>query len=212
MQAVDYCIAVWYPNDSGVMRSLSSRTRQRSKIFYKLFGVFPNLGKYNDHLLIAIIVLSLALLLFIYLKYTKHGYEINVVGESHNTALYAGIKVKKVMLRTVALSGLLCGLAGWLFGAGINRNIAATSEKGWGFTAILVAWLAKFNPVMMIVTSALITFLSAGKGQISTVFDVQGALPDVFIGVVLLFVIGSEFFVNYSIHFRRPGKGVHEHV
>ncbi len=212
MHAVDYCRAVWVPNGSMVLSKLTDRERLRSGILYKLHGIFPSLGKYNDHLLIALIVLFVTALMYVYLRYTKHGYEINVVGESHNTARYAGINVKKAILRTVALSGLICGLAGWLLGAGIDRTVSPESAKGWGFTAILVAWLAKFNPVMMIVTSALITFLSAGKDQITQVFNVKGALPDVFIGVVLLFVIGSEFFVNYSVHFKKPGKGAHLHV
>ena len=92
-----------------------------------------------------IVVLVLTFAMYAYLKYSKQGYEISVVGESENTARYAGINVSRVMIRTMLLSGAICGLCGFLVVAGKDQTISTTSAGGNGFTAIIVAWLAKFN-------------------------------------------------------------------
>ena len=148
-------------------------------------------------------MLALTIGLYVYLNYTKHGYEISVVGESVRTAQYVGIKVGKVIIRTMALSGMLCGLAGFLIAAGMDQTITTESAGGQGFTAIMVSWLGKFNPLAMILTSALIQILNQGAAQISQDFDVSGALPSVIVGIILFFIIGCEFFINYQVHFRK---------
>ena len=190
---VSYFLVVWVPSGSSSLGKLKH-------------GKLPSLG--NDYLLIILIVLVLAAVLYIYLNYTKHGYEINVVGESVRTAQYVGINEKKVIIRTMILSGALCGLAGYLIGAGLDQTITTESAGGQGFTGIMVAWLGKFNPLAMILTAGLIQLLNQGAAQISQDFDVSGAFPNVIIGIILFFIIGSEFFINYEIHFR----GHHSHA
>ena len=110
----------------------------------------------------------------------------------------------------VRLLPLFVFLAGYLIGAGLDQTITTESVGGQGFTAIMVAWLAKFNPVGMIITSALIQVLNQGAAQISQDFNVSSAFPDVIVGIILFFIIGSEFFINYRIHFR--GRTGHEKV
>ena len=139
-----------------------------------------------------LIILALTIGLYIYLNYTKHGYEISVVGESIRTAQYVGINERKVIIRTMILSGALCGLAGYLIAAG-------------------AAWLGKFNPLIMILTAALIQLLNQGAGQISQDFSVNNALPNVIVGIVLFFIIGAEFFISYEIHFRGHGRRAADH-
>lgn len=129
-----------------------------------------------------------------------------MVGESVRTARYVGMNDKKVIIRTMLLSGALCGLAGYLIGAGLDLSVSAQSVGGQGFTAIMVSWMANFNPLMMILTSGLIQLLNQGAAQISQDFDVSGALPNVIVGIILFFIIGSEFFVNYRIQFIRKEK------
>ena len=107
----------------------------------------------KNYIIDVIIVLALTVFVFIYMRYTKHGYELTVVGESSNTARYAGINVRRVILRTMMLSGALCGLAGFILVSGSSHTISTTTSGGRGFTAIIVAWLAKFNPAMMVVIS-----------------------------------------------------------
>ena len=188
---VAYFLVIWVPSGSSSLGKLKH-------------GRLPTFG--NDYLLIILVVVALAIGLFIYLNYTKHGYEISVVGESVRTAQYVGINERKVIIRTMILSGALCGLAGYLIAAGLDQSVNTESVGGQGFTGIMVAWLGKFNPLAMLLTSALIQMLSQGAGQISQDFDVSGALPSVITGIMLFFIIGSEFFINYEIHFRKGRK------
>ena len=185
---VSYFLVIWVPSGSSSLGKLK-------------YGKLP--AVVNDYLLIILIVLALTVGLYIYLNYTKHGYEINVVGESVRTAQYVGINEKKVIIRTMILSGALCGLAGYLIEAGLDQTVTTESAGGLGFTGIMVAWLGKFNPLAMILTSSLIQLLNQGAAQISQDFDVSGAFPNVIVGIILFFIIGSEFFINYEIHFRR---------
>ena len=185
---VSYFLVVWVPNGSSSLPKMK-------------YGKLPSLFG-NDYLLIILVVLALTIGLFIYLNYSKHGYEINVVGESVRTAQYVGIDVKKVIIRTMLLSGMLCGLVGYLIAAGLDQTVTTNSVGGQGFTAIMVSWLGKFNPLYMILTSGLIQLLNQGAAQISQDFNVSGALPEVIVGIILFFVIGCEFFINYQLHFR----------
>ncbi len=165
----------------------------------------PVIGEYS-YLLNIIIVAVLTVLVYIYLKKTKHGYEISVVGESENTAKYIGINVKKVIIRTLIVSGALCGIAGLILVGGTNHTISTTTAGGRGFTAIMVSWLAKFNPIYMVLTSFLIVFLEKGAGQVSTDFRLPLAISDIVTGIILFFIIGCEFFLNYKILVSKNGK------
>ncbi len=164
-------------------------------------GRFPTL--YNDHLLIILIVLALTVIMYVYLNYTKHGYEISVVGESENTANYIGINVKKVVLRTMLISGAVCGLAGFLLVSAKDGTVSPDTADGRGFTAIMVSWLAKFNPVYMIVTSFLLVFFQFGAKEIAQSFRLNQDFSEILTGIVIFFIIGSEFFINYKLKFRR---------
>ncbi|MBR2053301.1 MAG: ABC transporter permease [Clostridia bacterium] len=181
---VDFFLKIWVPTDS----SLDALPH----------GALPVIE--NNYLFIILVAAALTVFTFIYLRYTKHGYEISVVGESVRTAQYSGIHVKKVIIRTMLVSGLICGLTGFLF-AGKDNTITTTSIGGQGFTAIIVSWMGYFNPLMMLFSSALVTILNRGK--ISTDFGVKGAYEDVFVGIVLFFVIACEFFIQYKISMRK---------
>ena len=189
---VSYFLVIWVPSGSSSLGKLKN-------------GKLPII--YNEQMVIILVALLLAIGLYIYLNYTKHGYEINVVGESVRTAQYVGINEKKVIIRTMSLSGALCGLSGYLIAAGSDQTVTTNSVGGQGFTGILVAWLGKFNPLAMILTAGLIQMLNQGASQISQDFGVDNSLPNVIVGIVLFFIIASEFFINYEIHFRgRHGR------
>ena len=140
--------------------------------------------------------------MFVYLRYTKHGYEISVVGESENTAKYAGINVPKVFIRTMLISGAICGLAGFVAVSGASHTISTNTAGGNGFTAIIVAWLAKFNPIGMAVISALLVFLDKGAVQIASQFGLNDYVSEMITGIILFFILGCEFFINYKLIFR----------
>ena len=192
-QLVAFYIIVWeVPKGSGKIGIIN----QDSNI-----GWLPEVG--NKYLLSIIVALLVTVLLYIYLKYTKQGYEIMVVGESTRTARYAGISTRKVILRTMAISGGLCGLAGLLLVGGINHTITTTIAGGEGFTAVMVSWLAKFNPITMIFTSLLIVFMGRGASEISTAFELNQSFADILTGIILFFIIGCEFFINYKVKFNK---------
>lgn len=143
--------------------------------------------------------------MFVYLKYSKHGYEISVVGDSENTARYAGISVRRVTIRTMAISGAICGLAGYIAVAGVGHTISTTTAGGRGFTAIIVAWLAQFNSFVMILISFLLVFLQKGAVQIASQFNLNDYASNIITGIILFFILGSEFFINYRL-IHQPGK------
>ncbi|MBR4335640.1 MAG: ABC transporter permease, partial [Clostridia bacterium] len=145
----------------------------------ELFGV--------QYLFNILVVAFLTVILYIYLRYSKHGYEISVVGESENTARYIGINVKKVVIRTMILSGALCGLAGFLIVGGASHSINKDIVGGRGFTAIMVSWLAKFNPLMMILTTLLLVFMARGADEVSTMFGLNKSFSDIITGIILFF-------------------------
>ena len=153
-----------------------------------------------------IVVLVLTFAMYAYLKYSKQGYEISVVGESENTARYAGINVRRVTVRTMLISGAICGLIGLLLTAGTDHTLTTTIVGGRGFTAVMVSWMAKFNPIMMIFTSLLIVVLSRGASEISSVFSLNHSFADILTGIILFFIIGSEFFISYKVSLRKSKK------
>ena len=158
------------------------------------------------YLLNIIIVAVITILMQIYLKYSKHGYEISVVGESENTARYIGINVKKVIIRTMLVSGAICGLAGLLLVGGSSHSIDSNLVGGRGFTAIMVSWLGKFNPITMILTTLLLVFLGRGADEVTSKFGLNGDFSDILTGIILFFIIGCEFFINYKINFSHRKK------
>ena len=158
---------------------------------------------FHEYFLLIVVTLILTALVYIYLQYTKQGYEISVVGESENTARYIGIRVGKVIIRTMIVSGALCGLAGFLIVGALDHSITTTTVGGLGFTAIMVSWLAKFHPLVMLGTSAFVTFLDQGAAQITTNFNIDSSFPDMVVGIVLFFIIGCEFFIGYRLKFRQ---------
>ncbi len=196
MQLVSFFIMVWVPSGSNVMGVINQSTE--AGWLPELFG--------QKYLLNILIVAVITVLMFVYLKFSKHGYEISVVGESENTARYIGINVKKVIIRTMVLSGGICGLAGFLLVSGTNHTISKNLAGGMGFTAIMVSWLAKFNPILMIITSFLIIFLQKGAGEIATTFRLNESVSDILTGIILFFIIGCEFFINYKVNFRKKAS------
>ncbi len=158
------------------------------------------------YMLNVFIVVILTVLMYLYLRYSKQGYEIAVVGESENTARYAAINVKSVIVRTMAISGAVCGIAGFIAVAGASHTISTSTAGGRGFTAIIVAWLAKFNTFVMVAISALIVFLQKGAIEIASQFDLNDFVSDMITGIILFFILGSEFFINYKIRFRGAKK------
>ncbi len=196
-QLVAFFTIVWeVPKGSGKIGIIN----QNSNVGWlpQIFG-----SKYLLSILVAAVI---TVFMYIYLNYSKQGYEISVVGESENTAKYVGIKVEKVIIRTMLLSGAICGLVGLLLVGGINHTITTTIAGGQGFTAVLVSWMSKFNPLTMIFSSFLIIFMDRGASEISTNFGLNHSYSDILTGIILFFIIGCEFFITYKIQFIKKHK------
>ena len=204
MQLVAFFIIIWEsPAGSGNVGIINQQSQA---------GWLPSIGG-NRYMLNVIIVAGLTVLMYVYLKYTKHGYEIAVVGESERTARYVGIKVERVIMRTMLISGALCGLAGFLLVAGTDHTITTSLSDSRGFTAVMVSWLAKFSPVFMVLASFLLVSLDRGASEIATDFGLNEAFGDILTGIILFFIIGCEFFITYELHFRgRAAKEAAENV
>lgn len=196
-QLVAYFVILWeVPKGAGKIGIINQSTEA---------GWLPQIGSYK-YLLNILIVAVLTVCMYFYLKRSKQGYEIAVVGESERTARYVGIKVGKVIVRTMFLSGAICGLAGLLLVGGTDHTITTTIAGGRGFTAVMVAWLAKFNPFGMMFTSFLLVFLSRGASEISTIYSLNQSFGDILTGIILFFIIGSEFFVGYKLNFLKETR------
>ncbi|HOQ14091.1 MAG TPA: ABC transporter permease, partial [Bacillota bacterium] len=196
IQLVEFFVDIWDKKQSHSVGQINSETM--AGWIPSVFGM-----KYFYNVVIVVI---LTIFVYIYLKYTKHGYEIAVVGESINTAKYAGINVRRVIIRTMLLSGAICGLAGFIEVAGISHTISKASAGGLGFTAIIVAWLSKFNTLAMAAVSFLIVFLDRGAVQIATDFGLNEYASEIIMSIILFFILGSEFFINYRLIFRRSKR------
>ncbi len=169
-------------------------------------GNFPSVAG-NDYFVNIVIVAVITIAMYIYLKYSKQGYEISVVGESQNTARYIGINVKKVIIRTMLISGALCGVTGMLLVAGKDHSININSVGGQGFTAILMSWLGQFNPFIMVIMTAIVIFLRLGVAKVADTALLNSSFAEIMIGIVILMLVGCEFFIHYSIKFKHKKEG-----
>lgn len=184
---VQFAISRWNPSGSMSLKEIRVAN-------------LPVIGKNYMYLFIIISVLIVEIIMTIYLKFSKHGYELSVVGESENTAKYIGINVKMVTIRTVALSGAICGLIGFLVAGSWHHSIATTTADNMGFTSIMVAWLAGFDPLFMILSAAFVTFMDNGMSGVLTTFKItSSAIPNIVIGIMYFCVLGFTFFVSYKV-------------
>ena len=149
-----------------------------------------------------IIVIALAILVHLYLNHSKQGYQLTVVGQSENTARYAGMNVKRIIMRTMIISGAIAGLVGFMQVSGADFTLTEYTAGGVGFTAIIVAWVAQLKPVVMVFVAIFIASLERGALRIQTVFDIPATIAAILIGIILFFMLACEFFINYRVIFR----------
>ncbi len=192
IQLVEFFVDVWDKKESHSVGIINLNTQG---------GWFPSVFG-QQYVINIIIVLVVTIAVYLYMRFTKQGYEVEVVGESENTARYVGINVSAVTIRTVLISGALCGLAGFVEVAGISHTISKSTAGGRGFTAIIVAWLAKLNPFVMMLFSLFLVFLDKGAVQIASDFALNEYASDIITGIMLFCLLGSDFFASYKLVFR----------
>ncbi len=196
MQLASYFIIIWeVPKGAGKIGIINQDSHA---------GWLPTVG--NEYLLPILIVALMTGFMFIYLQYSKHGYEIAVVGESQRTASYAGIKVDRVIIRTMILSGSLCAMMGFLMTSGIDHTLTTTIVDSRGFTAVMVSWMSKFNPFIMIAASLLLVTMDRGASEVSSTLGLNHSFADILTGIILFFIIATEFFITYKVTLRKSSK------
>ncbi|HOU10703.1 MAG TPA: ABC transporter permease [Clostridiales bacterium] len=167
---------------------------------FDLNARLPNIGGIHAGWIVA---LMLVVLTYLYLNHSKHGYEISVVGESQATARYAGMNVRRIILRTMFISGAVCGIAGMIQVSGIDYTLSMGITGGVGFKGITVAWLAQLNPFVIAGITGIFSILEKGSGVLQSELGINAAMTGVLEGIILFFFLGCEFFIRYSFVFRK---------
>ena len=174
-------------------------------------GHLPTIIKGSNEVTMSFLTILCAVVftiaIYFYIKNSKHGYEVSVVGESEKTAKYAGMNVKKVLIRTLVLSGAICGIVGMLLVGSVKFTLNSTIDGNMGFTAIMATWLGKFNPFIMIGTSFLIVFMSKGMSFASEFFDLNNnSIANVLVAVMYFIIISCEFLILYKVKINKHRK------
>lgn len=146
-----------------------------------------------------VIALVLVIAVTYFMNHSKRGYEIAVVGESIDTARYAGMNVKKVILSSMVISGGICGIVGMMEASAVNQTLTAQLSAGYGYTAIITTWLSGLKSAIIVPVSILFAGMIKGGSFIQTAYQIPQSAAEVLQSMILFFVIGSEFFIQYKI-------------
>ena len=157
-----------------------------------------------------LIALAATLILYVFMKHSKRGYEISVVGESENTARYAGMNVSRIIITTLLISGGLCGLAGVIEASGVSKTLSEYISGGVGYTAITTAWLSGLNPLVMPIVCFLFAAMVQGGSYIQMAQEIPQSVALILQSTILFFVLGSEFFIRYKVTFHKPNQNHEE--
>ena len=167
-------------------------------------AILPNFGDNRIHvgLLFALLI---AVLIYYGMKRTRWGYEIKVTGEAPSVARYAGMSISKNIILIMLLSGAVCGLAGMVEVSGLMYRLQHGFSPGYGYTAIIISWLARLHPAAIVLVSILFGGLQAGGFSLQS-SGVPAAMVAMLQGAILFFVLGSEILIRYRIIFNGLAK------
>lgn len=175
---------------------------------------FPKIANFEDAAILPkvfglhmgwLIAILIVLVIGIFMKHSKWGYNISVIGESIDTARYSGIKIKRTILTSVFISGGICGIVGFMQASAVDQTLTAQLSAGYGFTAIITTWLSALVPIVIVPVSILFAALVKGGSFIQTAFQIPNSASDILQSMILFFVIGSEFFVKYNLVIKKGG-------
>ena len=182
--------------DEGVLGFPRIATFPENAMMPRLFGIHAGW-------LIAIVAV---ILVYLFINHTKKGYEISVLGESMETARYAGMNTKAIIVVAMFISGGLCGLTGMVQVSAIERTLTYSVSAGVGFTAIITTWLGRLSAPAIAIVCFIFAMLLQGGTYLQIALSVPSAVAEVIQGIILFFVLGSEFFLQYKVSFYRRIK------
>jgi general nucleoside transport system permease protein len=172
-------------------------------------AALPNYQTYRVHLGLIFGLVAAAILFFV-LRRTRFGYELTVIGDNPRAARYAGMHTTRMIIIVLAISGALAGIAGMSEVAGIGHSLQRTVSPGYGYTAIIVAWLARLNPLAIIVVSFLLSIILVGSDQLQTAIGLPSSVGPMLQGAILFFLLAGEFLLNFRVRIvRRTGELAH---
>lgn len=171
----------------------------------------PRLTDYADSLPVArgmtvhggiFLALAAFAVIFVLLRATKFGFEVTLAGDNPEAARYAGVRLRRMTMLIMALSGGLAGLAGMSEVAGVSHRLLATVSPGYGFTAIIIAWLGRLDPLNALWVSYLFGGLLVGADEISSV-----GVAQVLQGIILFVMVSGGLLLRYRVRLRPAGSG-----
>jgi len=177
----------------------------------KAFG-FPKMPQFTENAILPkvfgvhsgwIIALAMVVIIHILMSKSKLGYEISVLGENPQTARYAGMNTLKILFISVLISGGLCGLAGMMQASAIEQSLTDKLSSGLGFTAIITAWLARLSAPTILVVSFFFAMLLQGSAYLQSALQIPSAVAEILQGIILFFVLASEFFTQYRFVYKK---------
>ncbi len=145
----------------------------------------------------------LAVIVWIFFRYTKLGFELKASGDSVRAARYAGLPYDKLVVLVMVLSGALAGWAGFLEASATVNRLQPSIMVGYGYTAIVVAWLASLNPLNIGIASFLLAGLRVGVENLQLDLQVPAAFGGIIEGLILLTVLAGGFFIHYQLKLMR---------
>ncbi|HIU25570.1 MAG TPA: ABC transporter permease [Candidatus Copromorpha excrementigallinarum] len=163
-------------------------------------AVLPSLGGVHTGWIIAVLA---TVFVYFFMKSTKLGYEIAVVGESIETARYAGMNISKIIIAAMLISGGLCGITGMIQASAVEKTLVYGIANNYGFTAIITAWLSKLKAGYALLVCVAFAMLMQGGDYIQIAMGVSSTVSDIVQGLILFFILGSEFFLRYKVHLGR---------
>ncbi len=204
---MNYIAVAW--NDFFIFAVWSESGFQMSKVFPKNawlprltdFGAaVPIFRGLTTHMGLVFAILA-AVAVWLILYRSQWGYEIRLIGDNPNAAKYAGISTSKNIILVMMLSGAIAGLAGMSEITGVVHRLQGSISPGYGFTGIIVAWLAKLNPVAVIFVSILFGALILAGREIQ-----PSGIPKLIQGIILVCLIAGDFFLRYRIRITRQAE------
>lgn len=182
---------------------------------------FPKIANFTDNAILPkvfgvhmgwVIAIILVVVIYYFISHTKTGYEIQVMGESEQTARYAGMNIKKIIIVAMLISGGICGLTGMIQASAVNNTLTMELTAGVGYTAIIIAWLSNLKTPWMVVVSFLFALLTQGASYIQTVYQIPQSAASIIQGLLLFFVLGSQFFIQYDLKWVTSRKVLKEEI
>lgn len=179
-------------------------------------GGFPKIAKFPANAVLPsvfgvnigwIMMIVFTVLVYLFMTFTKKGYEIAVVGESAETARYAGMNISRIVIVAMLISGGMCGVVGMIQASAIEKTLISNIAGGYGFTAIIPAWLSRLNAVSALIICLAFAMLIQGGTYLQVSLGISSAVSSIVQGAILFFVLGSEFFLQYKLSFGKKTKG-----